>query len=252
MLSSQLAVQMYTVREASVRDFKGALRRVAEMGYNAVELAGLYKLTPAELRQTLDDLGLKCLSAHVGLPNLRDNLDQEIETYLTLGASYIICPWLPPAERGDAAGYRALAAELNRIGERCRVKGLQFCYHNHDFELVQFNGHYALDILLENNDPANVQLEADLYWLKFAGVDPVVYMRRWSDRMPLLHFKDMSATQPPTYAEVGAGILDWPAIIAAANEIGVQWPVVEQDTCPGDPFESLKISITNYRRLIGD
>jgi sugar phosphate isomerase/epimerase len=251
MLSSSLAVQMYTVREASSRDFKGALRRVAEMGYNAVELAGLYNLTPTELHQTLNDLGLKCLSAHVGLPNLRVNLDQEIETYLTLGASYLICPWLPPAERGDAASYRALAAELNSIGERCRVKGLLFCYHNHDFELAQFGGQYALDILLENSDPANVQLEADLYWLKFAGVDPAAYIRRWPGRMPLLHFKDMSATRPPTFAAVGAGILDWPAIIAAANDMGVQWPVIEQDTCPGDPFESLKISVTNYHRLVG-
>jgi sugar phosphate isomerase/epimerase len=241
---------MYTVRDASARDFKATLRRVAEIGYRAVELAGLYNLTPAELRQTLGDLGLKCVSVHVGLPLLRQNLSHEIETYLTLGASYIVCPWLPPAERGDAAGYRALAAELNGIGERCRDNGLQLCYHNHDFELAQFNGQYALDILLENSDPANVQLEPDLYWLKFAGVDPVAYIRRWAGRAPLLHFKDMSTTQPPTFAEVGTGTLDWAGIMAASKEIGAKWHIVEQDTCPGDPLVSIKISHENYDKLV--
>lgn len=246
---SSLAVQMYTVREASVRDFRGALRQVAGLGYTAVELAGLYNLSPIEVRQTLNELGLTCVSGHLSLANLRENLDQEIETYLTLGASYLVCSSLPREERGNEVDFRRIAGELNHIGQRCRAAGLGFCYHNHDFELVQFKGQYALDILLENSDPANVQLEADLYWLKFAGLEPAAYIRRWPGRMPLLHIKDMSATQPPTFAEVGAGILDWAGILAAAKEVGVKWYIVEQDTCPGDPFASIKVSLENYRKL---
>jgi sugar phosphate isomerase/epimerase len=246
-----IAAQMYTVRQAAAQDFKGTLQRVAQLGYPAVELAGTYGVAAAELSQILADLGLTCISVHVPLADLRDNLDQALDTCLTLGATYLICPWLPPEERGDEAGYRALAATLNRMGEQCRAGGVQLCYHHHDFELVQFNGQYALDILLENSDPANVKLEADTYWLKFGGIDPAAYLRRRSGRVPLLHLKDMSATQPTTFAEVGVGILDWPGILEAARQAGVQAYIVEQDTCPGDPFESLKLSLENWRELVG-
>jgi sugar phosphate isomerase/epimerase len=242
---------MYTVREAAAQDLRGALRRVAEIGYDGVELAGVFDLTVTELSETFAELGLACVSGHIPLPDLRSNLDREIETYRALGASYLICPWLPPQERGDAAGYRALAAELNGFGERCRAAGLQLCYHHHDFELVQFDGRYALDILLEESDPARLKLEADTYWLKAASVDPAAYIRRWPERVPLVHLKDMSAGASPTFAEVGAGILDWPAIFEAAQIGGAQWYLVEQDTCPGDPFDSLRLSLENLWGLIG-
>lgn len=245
-----LVAQMYTVRQAAAQDLRGALRRVAELGYAGVELAGAFGLTAAELSQTLNELNLKGISAHVPLADLRQNLAREIDYYLVVGIKFLICPWLPPEQRGNEAEYRALGAELNRIGAICRASGLQLCYHHHDFELVRFNGKYALDILLEESDPTNLQLEADTYWLKFGGEDPAAYMRRWPGRVPLLHLKDMTATQPVTFAEVGAGILDWPGIFAAASAAGVQWYLVEQDACPGDPFESLRISLDNLRRML--
>lgn len=250
MTDQPIAVQMYTVREASAQDFRDALRRVADLGYTGVELAGTFNLSPPELAQTLNDLGLKCISAHVPLADLRTNLAQQIEIYLTLGASFLVCPWLPPAERGQAAEYRALATELNQMGDLCRANGLQLCYHHHEFELIQFDGQSALDILLTHSDPANLQLEADVYWLKYGSHEPAAYIRRWPGRVPLIHFKDMSATTPPTFAEVGSGVLDWPSILAAAKEVGTQWYIVEQDSCPGDPFESIKISLKNLRQLV--
>ncbi len=248
-MTHPLVAQMYTVRQAAAQDFKGALKRVAQLGFAGVELAGVFGLPAAELAQTLKDLGLTCLSAHIPLADLRQNLAQQLDLYLALGARYVICPWLPPEQRGDAASYQALGRELDQIGQTCRANGLQLCYHHHDFELVRFKGKYALDILLEACDPANVQLEADTYWLKFGGEDPAAYLRRWPGRTPLLHLKDMTATQPATFAEVGQGILDWPQIFRAAEEVGVQWFLVEQDKCAGDPFESLEMSLANLRRM---
>ncbi len=245
-----IAAQMYTVRQAAAEDLRGALRRVAKLGYAGVELAGTFGMTATELSQTLNDLGLKSVSAHVPLTDLRQNLAWEIDYYLAVGVNFLICPWLPPEQRGNEADYRALGAELNRIGEVCRTRGLQLCYHHHDFELVQFNGKYALDILLAESDPTNLQLEADTYWLKFGGEDPATYIRRWPGRVPLIHLKDMTATQPPTFGEVGTGILDWSSIFAAANEVGAKWYLVEQDKCPGDPFESLKISLEKLQKLL--
>lgn len=245
-----VGAQMYTVRAFAAQDFREALRRVAKLGFSGVELAGTFGFASAEVLQTLNEFGLTCVSAHVPLADLRQNLARDIDYYLAVGANFLICPWLPPEQRGDEAGYRALGAELNRIGEVCRVSGVTLCYHHHDFELVQFDGKYALDILLEESDPANLQLEADTYWLKFAGVDPAAYIRRWPGRVPLIHLKDMTTTQPPTFAEVGAGILDWPAIFGAAGVVGTQWYLVEQDICPGDPFESLRLSLANLDELL--
>ncbi len=251
MFSKSIAVQLYTVRQAAAQDFVGTLERVASLGYTAVELAGTFNLSASELAQTLTHLGLQCSSAHVSLDELRQNLGQHLEYYQAIGAQFIVCPWLKPEERGGEAEYHALAEELNRIGEMCQVGGLQFCYHHHDFELIKFNGKYALDILLEESNPANLQLEADTYWLKFGGEDPAAYLSRWPGRVPLLHLKDMTVTQPPTFAEVGAGSLNWPKIFEAAQIAGVQWPIVEQDTCPGDPFESLQTSLKNLRQWLG-
>lgn len=249
MNSAPIAAQMYTVREAAAQDLPQALRRVANMGYTGVELAGLFNIPAAELAQTLKELNLVCFSAHAPLADLRQKLERTIEDCLTLGATYLVCPWLPPEQRGDGQTYRALGEELNAMGEVCRRRGLQLCYHHHDFELVKFDNIYGLDILLESSDPANLQLEADTYWLKFAGLDPAAYIRRWSGRLPLVHLKDMTRTQPPTFAEVGTGLLDWPAIFEAGAAAGVKAWIVEQDRCEGDPFESLQTSLENLKAM---
>lgn len=251
-MSLPIAVQMYTVREAVQADLLGALRRVAELGYDGVELHDNRGLSAAQIGETLNELSLTCVSGHVSLDALRNNLEEWIEFYQALNASYLVCPWLPPEERGDAKAYEALASELNQFGERCRLAGLRFCYHHHDFELTQFDGKYALDILLDQTDPTNVQLEADTYWLKAGGTDPAAYIRGRADRVPLVHMKDMALSEPFTFAEVGTGSLDWPAIFAAAQVGGAAWYIVEQDVCPGDPFDSIKISLENLRWLLGN
>ncbi len=245
-----IAAQMYTVREAAAQDFLGTIKRVAQIGYTGIELAGTFGVSADTLVQTLQELNLTCTSAHVPLADLREDLANQIEFYKTVGAGFLICPWLPPEERGDGAGYSALAKELNKFGEQCKVNGLGFCYHHHDFELEKFDGKYGLDILLEETDPANVQLEVDTYWLEFAGEDPATYIKHWPGRVPLLHLKDMSATEERSFAEVGTGTLNWPAIFEAAKVGSTEWYIVEQDSCPGDPFESLQISYNNLQSLL--
>ena len=240
---------MYTVREAAEQDLLEALRHVAEIGYAGVELAGLYGHPAEHVAQTLQELNLQCVGSHVPLTQLQNNLASVIETYQQLGAKFLACPWLPADLRESEANYRKLANDLNRIGEQCRVNGLGFCYHHHDFEFVEFNGKFALDILLEESDPANVQLEADTYWIQFVDLEPAEYIRRWQGRVPLVHLKDMTATQPPTFAEVGNGILNWSTIFEAA-EGPAQWYIVEQDKCAGDPFDSIKQSFDNLNKML--
>jgi sugar phosphate isomerase/epimerase len=250
MSQNPIAIQMYTVREAATQDLLEALRRVAQIGYAGVELAGLYGNSAQRVAQTLRELNLQCVGSHVPLQELQNNLSSLIDTYQQLDAKFLACPWLPPELRQNESDYRQLANDLNRIGQQCRANGLGFCYHHHDFEFVKFNGKFALDILLEQTDPANVQLEADAYWIRFVGLDPAEYIRRWQGRAPLIHLKDMTATQPPTFAEVGAGILQWPTIFEAAQQGPAQWYIVEQDKCAGDPFDSIRQSFDNLNRML--
>jgi sugar phosphate isomerase/epimerase len=242
-----VALQMYSVREEAARDFTGTLKAVATIGYTALELSGYGDLTAAELRRVLDGLGLVALANHVSLPTLRSALDRTIDECLALGCRYLVCPWLPEDERGDATAYRRLAAELTSMGRRCRERELGFAYHNHDFEFARLDGRYALDVLLEATNAQVVRSELDVYWAYYAGVDPAQYLRNLGSRCAIVHLKDMVKDDSRTFAEVGEGRLDFPPIFAAGKAAGVEFYVVEQDRCQRPPLESIALSLQHLR-----
>jgi sugar phosphate isomerase/epimerase len=244
-----IALQLYTVRDEAARDFTGTLRQVAEIGYAGVEFAGTGGLSAEELRRLLDDLGLRVAGSHTGLDDLERNLSAALDFSQAIGNPYVVCPWLPQERRGSADGYRALGDLLNRVGAACKERGLQLCYHNHDFEFQRFDGQYALDILYAATDPNLVQAELDTYWIKKAGVDPAAYIRQYAGRAPLIHLKDMATDEKGSFAEVGEGTQDWSSIFEASEAGGARWYIVEQDVCPRPPLESVTISLRNLRAM---
>jgi sugar phosphate isomerase/epimerase len=244
-MTAPIALQLYTLREEMAQDFEGILRQVAELGYVGVELAGTGGLSAAQVRELLDKYGLKASSAHVPLEVLETDITQAVEDAKTIGYSVIAVPYLMPNRRGDRAGYLQLAATLNSIGAELKKHGLQLAYHNHDFEFVQFDGEYALDLIYANTDPENLKAELDVYWIQYAGVDPVAYVSKYVDRAPLIHLKDMTNDDERFFAEVGEGTVNIDGVIAAAT--GAQWLIVEQDRSRRTPLESVKISIDNLR-----
>ncbi len=248
MPKNPVSIQMYTLRDQVAADIAGALRAVAELGYGAVELHSFGNLSPAQVRAELDTLGLRASGMHVGLDRLENQLDAAVADMHTIGARHIICPSLPPNRRGSAEAYRGLAQTLNRIGRNVQAQGLQLSYHNHDFEFERFGGQTALDIILGETDPALVKSELDVYWAVFAGHDPVALIRSLGSRVPLVHLKDMAAGSR-AFAEVGHGTLDIPAILAACDEAGVEWLIVEQDRCERPPLESVGMSLAYLRSL---
>lgn len=233
-----VCLQLYTVRDAMSADWKGTLKRVADIGYAGVELVYSHDVPVAALRAELEANGLRVSGAHVGVQYLRANLDGVINDIKALGGSYVVCPWIAPDERGDAAAWRAFMHEFEQYGEHCHAAGIQFLYHHHDFELVSLGTTDALTILLDESKTGSINAELDVYWIAFAGKDPVSYLKKYSGRVPCVHLKDMQAGTR-TFAEVGHGTLDIPGIIAAADAAGTRWLIVEQDTCPGDPFDSV-------------
>lgn len=241
MATFRIALQTYTVREEMARDFQGTLRQIAEMGYPAVQLSDTGGMSIAEAKAFLDSLGLTVFGGHFGLEHLEKDLDGVLELARGLGMEYVIVPWMPEELRRDAEGWKNVAARMNAIGEKVVAAGFVFGYHNHSFEFQRFDGKTGLDILMENTDPKLVQLELDTYWVKHGGEDPAAYIRQYAGRVPLLHLKDMAPDG--SFAEVGHGILDWDSIFQAAEEAGVQWAAVEQDTCQRPPLESARLSL---------
>ncbi|MCP3028016.1 sugar phosphate isomerase/epimerase [Halobacillus sp. A5] len=243
MRSIPVAVQLYTLREETEKDFEGTLRKVAEFGFDGVEFAGLGEYTASEMKKLLDEIGLKAASSHVPLEQIKNNLTQVIEVQKTLGSKYIVCPYFEPEKEND---YYELIEVLKKAGEMCRLEGIKLCYHNHDFELETLSNNLtALENILENTDPLDVKAEFDVYWLKKAGEEPAEWIKRFKDRTPLLHLKDMTKDEERFFAELGTGGVDIEAVLALGDEANVQWWVVEQDESRKTPLESLEISM-NY------
>ncbi len=232
MRADQIALQLYTVRDRTATDFLGTLRALAATGYTAVEFAGYGDVPVAEMRSTLDELGMRAISAHVPYDRFDSEIDAVIEELQTLGCSYAIVPYIGDEMRGDAAIVRRMAENFNAWGERCRAAGLTFGYHNHDFEFRPIEGEPAgttmYDILLAETDPASVTMELDIYWVLRGGHDALALLRREVNRIPIIHMKDLGPAPDHADLPVGAGTIDWPAIFAA-GEGKVEWFIVEQD-----------------------
>lgn len=247
-----LALQMYTVRDHTAEDYAGTFRKVAEMGYEGVELAGDGGLSAKEMKALLDDCGFARCGSHIGLNALEDDLQRQLDYNLEIGNHWLVVPYLPENLRADAAAWRAMGDRLAAIGEQVKAAGLTLCYHNHAFEFdVVENGRYGFDILYDSAPADLLQCEIDTYWVKAGGQDPAAYVATYKDRAPLIHIKDMTPGDKPTFCEVGTGIMDFPAIFeAAAGGIAAAW-IVEQDRCEGDSLESARISLANLKRLLG-
>jgi sugar phosphate isomerase/epimerase len=242
-----IAVQPYTIREALLNDYAGALERVAEIGYKGIELGPPPEsMTISQQKALLDRLGLKVVGCHAGFDTLEFDPEQ-IANYLEeVDGGKFVAISLRFDSKQEVLDK---AKKLNEIGEKFHKRGFTFLYHNHNWEFTKFDGDYALDILLRETDPVLVQTELDTYWIQKGGEDPAAYLSKLKNRAPMLHIKDMEAGDEQFFAEIGEGIIDFQAIAKAAEEIGVQWMIVEQDQTRRDPFESLRISYNNLINL---
>ncbi|HVB20899.1 MAG TPA: sugar phosphate isomerase/epimerase [Ktedonobacteraceae bacterium] len=243
-MTLQVALELYTVRDETSRDFAGTLRRVAQLGYAGVEFAGYGNLTTAEMAALLAETGLHAVSTHLRLDALQGlQLDEAMRYCKDIDCAIIVLPSLPHEWR-TLAGIQALAPQLNTIGQRCQEHGITFGYHNHDFEFTRVDGMYLLDHLLQLTDSSLVKIELDMYWAAYAGVDPVAYLQTHAERIALIHLKDMAADRSMT--EVGKGILDMQAVCAFAEAHGL-WGIVEHDHPELPSLESARISLEYFK-----
>jgi sugar phosphate isomerase/epimerase len=266
-----VAVQVYSIREEAEKDFKGTMQQVKAMGYDGVELAGLYGNWPEEIRDCLKEVGLAAISAHVPYLELIGDMEGTIDKYVTIGCSYIVVPYLTEEYRPGTDKFPEVVENIKRIGEVCKSKNVVLLYHNHDFEFAKMeDGRYALDYLYDTVSEDKLQTEIDTCWVKVSGVNPAEYIRKYTGRCPIVHLKDYVGEKSDNmykligideedkkeantfeFRPVGYGVQDFAAILEAALESGTKWVVVEQDAhYDHTAMEDIELS-REYLRKIG-
>ena len=260
-----VAVQVYSVRDYAEKDFKGTIQKIKDMGYDGVELAGLYGLEAAGVRAVLDEVGIPAVSAHVPFQELMADLEGTIAKYVTIGVKYIAIPYLEEEDRPGGPKFEENVKKFREICEACKAQGIVTLYHNHDFEFIRMeNGQYALDYIYDTIPADLLQTEIDTCWVNIAGENPADYIRKYTGRSPVVHLKDfykegkaanmyeLIGTEVKKeedaggffeFRPVGGGMQDFPSILQASIDAGSKWVVVEQDQSNGrTSLEAIEMS----------
>ncbi len=256
-----VGLQLYTIRDAMAADLLGSLKKLSDLGYKNLELAGyadgkFYGHTAAEFKKMVADLGMVVISSHSAVESKGITIDTAklmADSHAALGVKYCIQPWVNDEDR-TVEKYKQMIGDWNNVGKEMKAVGIQFGYHNHNFEFKTVDGitpYY--DIFMPEMDKDLITMELDLFWATKAGQDPVEMFNKYPGRFQLLHLKDMKTNQPPFYdvikddiCSVGAGVIDFKKILAAKKVAGTEYTFVEDDNQGmGKPWEALEVSINN-------
>ena len=258
-----LGYQVYSAREEAAKDLRGTLKKLAEYGYDGVEFAGTYGHTAKEVREMADEAGLVIISQHIGLPAFED-MFQVIADHITMGCEYIGIPGIGGDRGPGKQGFAKSLRTLYDFGTLCMQAGIQLLYHNHAFEFMQFSEQYALDFLFDAIPEDLLMTELDVGWVKYAGVDPVEYIRKYEGRCPVVHMKDYAGwvlnghkpdhaadDEPFVFKPVGYGCQDVKAVVETALDCGTEWFIVEQDaSTERTPLEDAKLSADTMNSIL--
>lgn len=184
----EISLQLYSIHEETRNDFIGSVSKVGEIGFHGVEFAGYGGLSAGEQQKLLAKSGLYSVGTHAGLSVFEENFEAELNYSKAIGSRYIICPY---AKLDTMEEIDHLAEVLNRAAEKAAPEGIKVGYHNHAHEFVKFDGKYAMDLIAEKTTE-NVVLELDVFWVAYAGVDPVEYIEKWGKRVELIHMKQIN------------------------------------------------------------
>ena len=261
-----VGLQLYTIRDAMEKDPVGSLQKVADIGYRYVELANyddgkFYGYTPDEFKKIVGDMGMEALSSHTQVEArgiTLDNAKKMAEDHARLGVKYCIQPWVNEEDR-NIESYKKMIADWNEVGRIMKEVGIQFGYHNHNFEFANIDGIVPYyDIFMPELDADLVTMEIDIYWVTKAGQDPVEMFKRYPGRFKLFHMKDKAFESDPIFevekddiTSVGAGVIDFKRVLAASDIAGMEHMFVEDDNQGnGKPFEGIETSIKNLTENI--
>lgn len=239
-LHGKIGLQLYSLRERFARDVPGTLDLVRQFGIEYVELAGTYDLAPERFKELLDARGLKAVSGHFSYERFRDDVEGVARDAKALGIEYAGCAWIPDNSGFDEKRCREAIAVFNRAGEALAKHGLKFFYHPHGYEFHRHGRGTLFDLMMAQTKPKVVRYEMDVFWIVHPGQDPVQLLERYGGRFELMHLKEMKKGTPTglltglsdvnNNVVIGAGVMDWPAILKSAQKAGVKWYFIEDES----------------------
>ena len=250
-LGAPVGLQLWSFREYLPKDLQGVLTKVRGMGFREVEGAGLWKHTAAEMRTALDAAGLRCQSAHLGLERLTSDLPGAFAEVKAVGASWVVCPWIPH----DKGFTRELALKtadaFNNISSAAEKEGLRFGYHCHGYEFVPSPEGTLFETLAGATDAKRVMFQVDVFHAYHGGTDPARLIERYAGRVVSLHLKDLkkgtevkpgtATATPDVDVPVGSGQIDMPSVLRAAKKAGVSIYYIEDESAV--PWEHIPQSL---------
>lgn len=252
--SRPFGIQLYTLRNELPDKARELLQQLAEQGYSYIESYegpdGIYwNHSPKAFKEYLDGLGLKMISTHC---DVSKNFERKAADAASIGLKYLICPWVGPQRSIDA--YKKIAQQFNEMGTICKKNGIRFAYHNHDYSFKPMDGQFPQAVLLKETDPALVDFEMDLYWINYAGQDPLQWITNNPNRFKLCHVKDKSRAPYPKEGylsvDLGTGSIDFKKILPKAVLQGMEYLIVEQEFYPnGSQIEAAATGAAYMKRL---
>lgn len=248
-----VAVQLYSVRDEAEKDFAGTVKKIAEMGYDGVELAGLYGLSTEEVLRALEEAELPAVSAHVPVEEFEKDMEKTLDQYEALGCRWLAIPWLPEERRFGGERYEETLQLMRKISEGCGSRGMQLLYHNHAFEFEKTpEGVYHLDRLYEDVPAGVLDAEPDICWVQVGGEDPCGFLQKYKGRCPVLHMKDFVwKGEEAELTVLGQGEVAVKAAAQTGAECGAEWFVIEQDDHPtGTPMENMEQGLVFLKKCM--
>lgn len=256
-----VGIQLYTLRDAMAADVLGSLKKVSDLGYKNLELANyannkFYGYAPKEFKKIVNDMGMEIISSHTAVESegiTQSNAKKMADDHAEMGVKYCVQPWVNDEDR-TIETYKKMIGDWNEVGRIMKNVGIQFAYHNHNFEFKNIDGIVPYyDIFMPEMDADLITMEIDMYWVTKAGQDPVEMFKKYPGRFQLFHFKDMSEKMAPFYdvvkddiTSVGDGHIDFKRIWDARETAGMKYMFVEDDNQGnGKPFEGIGSSINN-------
>lgn len=256
-------VQMFTVRDflKDKNQMRESMKKIKAIGYDSIQGWAPPFMTVREYKELSDEAGLENCSSGGNYHELLTEppaIAKAVENARILGVNLISIDTLPEAMRNHEDGFHKYAEGANKIAAELKKEGMKLLYHSHALEFLSLGGgRKGMDILMDETDPDAFHFCMDTHWLTAGGVSVVDWILKAKGRMSIVHFKDYAIgggaekieSVCKQFAEVGEGNIDWAKVIDACNQIDVEFAIVEQDVCPGNPFDSLSTSYKNMLKF---
>lgn len=235
-----LGVQAYTFRNHFPKNVAATLDSIKAMGFTELEGGAPKGMTPEEFRKLCDERQISIPSTGAGFEELMNTPEEVARRAKILGASYVMCAWIPHKNGQFSLEDAQKAVEVfNRAGKILKENGLTFCYHDHGYEFQPYNKGTLFDYIVQNTDPAYVSFEMDLLWTLHGGADPVKLLKKYKGRWKLMHLKDLKKgvkgdltghTPAENDVVLGTGQADMRRVLKAAKKAGVQHCFIEDES----------------------